>query len=317
MNELITVIMTTYNHERFIKEAIDSILNQDYENFELIIVDDGSKDSTKSIINNYNDNRICKIYKTNSGVSDATNRGIAQAKGEWIALMSGDDVSRQDRLSIEYNYAKDGNYKIVFSLPQLINENGEKLNDSLLQVMFRDNDIQKEKILNRLFYTGNYFCAPSALIKKEIFDEIGGFKRSLLQLQDYAMWIEIAKRYDMPIISERLINYRQHTNNLSSKNNDKRLMFEFKQVYRDFFRNMSWDLIDNVFPNKLNLISKTNDIFLNIEKAMILADCNITSAREVGLELLSNYINDDEYYRKMIVNYNFKMSRYYEASNNY
>ena len=315
MDELISVVMTTYNHEKYIAQAIESVLSQDYINFELIIVDDGSTDQTKTIIERYEDDRIYKIYKTNSGVSDASNEGIKIAKGKWIALMSGDDISRTDRLKVEYEYVKTNGYNIVMSLPQLIDENGQELADSYYGTFFMNCDFVFKKVFRRLFLEGNYLCAPTAFIKKDIILEVGGFKRSLLQLQDYAMWLEISKKYDIPVISERLVFYRQHSNNLSSTQNNKRLYFEFKHIFRDILNGVHWDFLNEVFPDNFTVKSRYNEMNFSIEKALLLVQNPIPSVSVVGLELLAKYFDIEIYSEKLLSYYGFSMQLFFEKSN--
>ena len=101
---LISVVIPVYNREKYIKECIDSVLNQTYQNFEIIIVDDGSTDKTVEIIESINDERI-KLFKNNHlGVSEATNFAFKQINGEYIALLDSDDTMISDRLEYQFNY---------------------------------------------------------------------------------------------------------------------------------------------------------------------------------------------------------------------
>ncbi|WP_026760392.1 glycosyltransferase family 2 protein [Selenomonas ruminantium] len=314
MNDLITVIMTAYNHERYIQEAIESILNQSYENWELIIVDDGSTDNTKKIIETFNDSRIKKIYKSNGGTSDATNIGIDEAKGDWVALMSGDDISHKDRIKTELEVAKKQGFDVVFSIPELIDDRGKTLSDEYMPVFYKKYNSSKGDVLKELFYNGNIFCAPSAMINKKVFEKCGKFKRHLLQLQDFDLWIRIAKKFDIKVIRSRLVKYRIHKNNLSSKRNDKRLEFEMRDVYKKFFDKMEWDDFFDIF------LAKGNDGFafgansFDVATIFILINNPIISAHTAGLEKLANLIEDDKMYINLIQNYGFTMKKYFEAT---
>lgn len=114
MQPKITVLMSCYNAERWLSEAIESVLVQTYKDFEFIIVDDGSSDNTPEIIKRYADidHRIRVISKTNSGLTDSLNAGISQAKGEWIARLDADDICLPHRLEEQVKYVKN-NPKIV------------------------------------------------------------------------------------------------------------------------------------------------------------------------------------------------------------
>lgn len=107
MNSFISVIMTVYNGEKLLREAIDSILNQSYQEFELIIIDDGSTDSTLQIINSYHDPRIRLIENgQNRGQSYSRNLGIKQSQGEYIAIMDTDEIALPKRIETQYEYLK-------------------------------------------------------------------------------------------------------------------------------------------------------------------------------------------------------------------
>ncbi|MGB8214447.1 MAG: glycosyltransferase family 2 protein, partial [Anaerolineales bacterium] len=116
----ISVVMICYNHERYIGEAINSILSQEYSDFELIIVDDGSSDNTPKIIQEFKDSRIIVVEQENSGPSIAINTGINKSRGQFIALMSGDDVSFPNRLATQIGQIESLKADMIFCLPQII-----------------------------------------------------------------------------------------------------------------------------------------------------------------------------------------------------
>ena len=100
---LVTVIMTTYNHEKYVGEATESVLKQTFDNIELVIVNDGSRDNTEKVIKKFNDERIVYIYQENQGPSIAANNAILASRGKYIAIMSGDDVSLPLRIERQLN----------------------------------------------------------------------------------------------------------------------------------------------------------------------------------------------------------------------
>jgi glycosyltransferase involved in cell wall biosynthesis len=122
----ISVIMTVYNGEKFLREAIDSVLNQTFQDFELIIIDDGSTDSTLKIINSYSDSRIRLIENIqNRGQSYSRNLGIKESKGEYVAIMDADDIMYPSRLEKQLDFLQSQNRIICFSWADIINETGE------------------------------------------------------------------------------------------------------------------------------------------------------------------------------------------------
>ena len=103
-NPLVTVLMPAYNAEKYIAEAISSILKQSFTNFELLIVNDGSTDGTERVINSFNDNRIVLVNQANKGVSSALNAGLAHSRTPYIARFDADDICHPDRLKIQYEF---------------------------------------------------------------------------------------------------------------------------------------------------------------------------------------------------------------------
>ena len=115
--------MPAYNAEKFIKQSISSVLSQTFKEFELIVVDDGSTDSTKKIINSFKDDRIKYIYQKNQGVSAARNNAIKTSKGSWLAFLDADDVWVKDVLEVYFKYIDD--FDLVIGEYKYMHEKGE------------------------------------------------------------------------------------------------------------------------------------------------------------------------------------------------
>lgn len=182
-NPLISVIMPVYNGERFIRETIDSVLNQTYQNFEFIIVNDGSVDSTQQIINSYDDKRIISLSLTkNQGVSNARNRGTDLSKGEFIAFCDADDLYDPGRLQTQLDFLASnpavdvcGSYFMVF-------ENGQ---EKLIEHPITDQEIKES------FFTKNCIGQPSVMGKSGAFREYK-YNPELQASEDYDLWARMA-----------------------------------------------------------------------------------------------------------------------------
>ena len=135
-NPTISVVLICYNHEKYIGEAINSILSQTYSDYELIIVDDGSSDNTLKIIQEYQDPRIMVVAQENSGPSIALNAGIDKSRGQFIAFMSGDDVSFPNRLITQVKQIELHNADMVLCIPQIIGPNSEILDERVCPWFF-------------------------------------------------------------------------------------------------------------------------------------------------------------------------------------
>jgi glycosyltransferase involved in cell wall biosynthesis len=180
---VISVIMPVYNGEEFIRETINSILNQTYRNFEFIIVNDGSVDSTKQIIGSYDDKRIVLLDLTNNrGVSNARNMGTDLSKGKFIAFCDADDLYDPGRLQTQLDFLNShptvdvcGSYFIVF-------ENGQ---EKLIRHPLTDSEIKEH------FFTSNCIGQPSVMGKSEVFRKYK-YNAQLQASEDYDLWARMA-----------------------------------------------------------------------------------------------------------------------------
>lgn len=207
-----SIIIPCYNAEKYIAETIQSVLDQTYQKWELIIIDDGSTDSSSKIVTNYlNDNRISFHYQKNSGVSSARNNGFTKACGKYITFLDADDVWHKDNLEEKVNYLKNNPVDVVYSRYDTINEKSQstsKFKNKASCPVLKDILLQK----------GNYSTAPSGLvIKSEILHKIGGFDTNLSNNADQDLWIRIlANNYKIVLVEKPLWKYRIHADNMSS-----------------------------------------------------------------------------------------------------
>lgn len=210
MRPLVSVILTSYNHCKFIGESIRSVLNQTYPHFELIIVDDCSTDSSWKVINTFTDPRIVKIrHETNRMATTTLNNAIKHvAKGELIAIHHSDDEFCATKLEKQVSYLEQ-NPKIaaVFTHVEMIGESGSKLSEDQAAIFSQPNRTRHEW-LHHFYFNGNCLCHPSVLIRKECYENVGLYNRGYGSLPDFDMWIRICQKYEIAIIQEKLIRFR-------------------------------------------------------------------------------------------------------------
>lgn len=210
----ISVIIPVYNAELYIKESIDSILNQTFTNFELIIVNDASKDDSKKIIASYTDNRIIFIDNLeNKGAANSRNIAIKQAKGKYLAIMDSDDISLPNRLEVQYNYLESHNdVLVVGSFYKIINQSF--VSDNL---PVSANEVS----LFSLLYSP--IANPSAFIRKEVLLRHNlKYNSKYEPAEDFDLWTRILDYGDIVNITEVLLNYRIHDNQISTVNEIKK-----------------------------------------------------------------------------------------------
>ncbi|RKE49212.1 glycosyltransferase family 2 protein [Sphingobacterium detergens] len=206
----VTVLMAAYNSERYISQAIKSILNQTYANFELLIIDDGSTDGTIEQINTFDDNRIKLLQnENNQGVVYTRNRAIEEAIGEFIAIMDSDDIATPNRLEILLNkFNKQPQLALIGSHASIIDSNGH-LTGQQIKV-----ETDPQLLRYRLFF-GNSFAHSSVMIRTSVFREFGGYRLPLAE--DYDLFLRISTKYPVLNLDEALLLYREHPMGISKK----------------------------------------------------------------------------------------------------
>ena len=204
----ISVVMPVYNGEKYIEEAIDSILNQTFSDFEFIIIDDGSTDKTESIIKSYNDKRIKYIKnEKNLGVARSLNKGLDIAQGEYIARMDADDISLPKRFKKQLRYmSKHKDIAVCGSAIELFG--GEKV-----KKVYTVTGTENMKI-NMLF--GSCLYHPTVMMRASIVKKDGyRYDEEYDKVEDFELWTRIIYRYKINNVKNVLLRYRKHENQVT------------------------------------------------------------------------------------------------------
>lgn len=206
----VSVVMSVYNGEKYLKKAVDSVLNQTFRDFEFIIINDGSTDSTADILRGYNDGRMKIIYQANIGLTKSLNKGIALARGEYIARQDADDISLPSRFA-EQVKSLDSRPDIfmVTSWYMIIDGDGHEIIKRILP---------DEDKVEKFFEIENMICHGSVMFRKNRFIELSGYHESLRYGQDRELWKRmISNGYKFLIIERSLYKYRISIYNVSLK----------------------------------------------------------------------------------------------------
>lgn len=224
MNELVSIVTPAYNAERYISKTIDSVINQTYTNWEMLIVDDCSIDNTKYIIKEYStkDHRIRIItMPENVGVANARNEAIKLSKGEYIAFLDSDDIWRVDKLEKQITFMANNKYDFTFTDYELINKNGNKLN-KIITVPKKLNYYDALK--------GNSIPCLTVMINKK---NVGLFRMPNIKHEDYATWLNILKNNITAYgLNENLAMYRKSDNSITS-NKFKSMFWTWNIYYKN------------------------------------------------------------------------------------
>ena len=223
MNDLVSIIMPSYNTGRFIKETIESVLAQSYPTWELIIVDDCSTDDTDDVVSQYlADERIRYIKNdTNSGAAVSRNRALREAKGKWIAFLDSDDLWEPDKLQKQISFMRDNGYHFSYTnyieIDEESNANGKSVTGP--------KRISKHGMYN--------YCWMGCLTVMYDADTVGLIQiADIKKNNDYAMWLKVCKKANCYLLNETLARYRKRSGSISNHGYMKLIKWHYK-LYRE------------------------------------------------------------------------------------
>ena len=242
-NKKISVILPVYNGVKYLNQAISSVLNQSFTDFEFIIINDGSTDESLKIIQSFKDQRIVLINRENKGLIATLNEGVSLSKAKYIARIDADDIwSDQNKLSKQIDYISNHQDCVVLGTwAKVINQDGQQISD--LKYPDKDKEI-RSKIL-----TKNCFIHPSVIFSKEAYLKADGFDNQEKYVEDYGLWLRMGKFGAFANIPEYLMSYRIHGENITNKNNliqsknSLAVVKKYKSLYPNYFRGwFKWNL---------------------------------------------------------------------------
>jgi glycosyltransferase involved in cell wall biosynthesis len=228
----VSVILPTHNRAHLVTGTIDSILKQAFQDFELIVVDDCSRDDTEKVIKAYTDERI-RYFCHDSGGLVAVNRnyGMAQARGEYIAFCDDDDLWLPDKLERQLlEFDKDGNLSMVCANGVFFNDTGD-LGVIYKDKFWDDNSLTFESILRH-----NPIITPSVIVKKDVIDDVGGMNTDPIFYsgEDYEFWLRISRKYKIRYLEIPLVKCRRHSHSIHLHLEGVTSIKHIREMYRWF-----------------------------------------------------------------------------------
>ena len=229
----LTVVMAVFNGALYLREAVDSLLAQTFADFELLIVDDGSTDATRAIIESYSDRRITLLAnERNLGLSRSLNRGVALARGDYVARMDADDISEQDRLATQFEFLeRHPDVVVVGSSYTLIDQHGRHVGRRWVPC----DDAGIRWMLQ--------FCSPFAhsavMMRKTALEDLAAvYDESLVYAMDYDLWIRLAELGRLANLNELLVRWRIHPDSMTGRLGDTTERFD--RVVTSFVERLGW-----------------------------------------------------------------------------
>lgn len=280
MSPKVSVVIKAFNHEAYVGQAIESILNQTFQDFEIVITDDGSTDNTAQVIRSFKDPRIhFEILKSNQGISLAMNATLNRARGEFVAILNSDDVALPDRLERQVKYLSlHPAVASLFSIPITVDDEGVQTPSfTNFRVALELSNHSSATWLRHFFFHGNCLCAPTAMIRCSALIDCGGYDPRLGNLNDFDYWIRmLLKGYKMHVLAEPVTLFRIRSNfqNASSPSffNLTRCMFEYAMVLNQF-RALSRESILEIFQSDI----QAHQLSVNLSSDQLLVELALRS----------------------------------------
>ncbi|GAB4230629.1 MAG: hypothetical protein Tsb0034_02630 [Ekhidna sp.] len=222
----VSVLMSCYNDARYVGEAIESVLSQSFDDFEFIIINDGSTDESESVIKSYFDERIKYINQPNQGLSKALNKGLSLAKGEFIARLDSDDIAYPDRLEKQHQFLMlNPEYVLIGSAVENIDKDGNHVYDTIHPLT--DQELRKKMQIH---------CPvahTTAFYKRDIAIKCGGYYEPIKQFfEDHMLWYQMAQHGKIGNLPDILMKYRLHPHSITEKNNSSEYLTLVSTVVR-------------------------------------------------------------------------------------
>lgn len=237
---LVSVILTSYNHEKFVLKSLRSVLNQTCANIEVIVIDDGSFDRSVQKLQTVQDPRVRIIALEENRRFHPRNTALKIASGKYVAFQNSDDVWAKNKLEKQIAYLE-GHPEVgaVFAKPTIINEEGKVTRKTWAEGLFSDQNRTQSQWLWDFFMTGNCLCVSSAVVRRPLLQQIGNFHEGLIQLADHEVWVKLAGITEFYVFSEPLVKMRiVGKKNVSAPSPEakNRAVLELAQIYELYAR---------------------------------------------------------------------------------
>ena len=317
----VSVVLPTYNHEKYVGECIQSVLDQTYQNFEIIITDDGSTDGTVNVIKEFDDSRIqFYTHAENKGACAAINNCIQKAAGEYIAVLNSDDAWEPTKLEKQVQYL-DSHPEIgaVFTKVAFVDEAGNLIGPENYKgfYKFEKENRSRYEWLRFFFSPGNCLCHPSVLIRKKCYDEVGLYDERVANLPDLDMWVRLCLKYDIHILNEKLVRFRIMTDK-SSASADKpsthiRSGFDYIQILNHYLAINDREIFLKIFPEaaKYGIVEEE---YIPYFLSRLAVDINTRTWHLWGLQTLFNFLGQDGMAISLEKKYGFRYRDFYDLT---
>ncbi|MBW8185208.1 glycosyltransferase family 2 protein [Shewanella nanhaiensis] len=260
MNPLVSILVPVFNHSKYIEECLNSIVNTDYPNLELVLCDDGSTDNSVEIINSWlNKHRQLRhvfLTQKNMGVCKTLNRLITASSGEYIVICASDDSLSSDSITVRYDYLINNPSKhAVIGDASVFDENSKFVNISAMKSLFYANYNNLNSNIVRELVLRWSVVGPTIMLKRKVYDDLGLYDEGLL-IEDREFYLRILKQNKLGFIPVGVANYRIHNGNASRKSISSRLKVSEQVAISNLKHCSDFDPVCNFFlmSHKVDLL---------------------------------------------------------------
>lgn len=315
----VSILCTAYNHERFVKYFIQSVLNQTEQDFELIIVDDNSSDNTVGEIERFTDSRI-KFFKHeyNKGINAGINELFKLANGTYCVLIGSDDILGHNHLKTATEFLdKNPNIGVFYSSLNLIDDKNNPIEDKFnLHVR---NNCDRFDLLKKMFFNHNMLLSPGMVIRKTALDKIMPLDLTILQYQDYQMHIKLLFNNEIYQTEEKLVDYRiiSGNENISARTNIvlKREELEEYKLMDTYLEIEDLKLLKNIFKEEIVHVGEPAEGVI----PYFLGILAFSAAKEVrknwGFHTIMNFLKTEENFELVHKIYGINFKSYIDLAN--
>lgn len=312
---LVSVILPAYNHEEFVADAIESVLNQTYKNIEFLVADDASTDHTAEIMKRYSEHFAEEFYFTeNAGARGRFLR--SRATGKYIALASSDDFWEPDKLALQVDYLeKHENVAACFTWCNYVDENKKELNDNI----FIQKNRNRYEWMSYFWENGNVLCHPSILIRREEYLRLINIGNACRQLPDLFMWIDLVQRADIYIIPKvlvkmtRFINEKNENTSAITMKNIRRHMIEENGCWNSVIRKMDASYFSIAFRDKMRNPEVKDETEIMCEKFFLMLGSDKWWLQANAIQYFLEVFDDEAVRECFVHKYSFTVKKFWKV----
>ncbi len=271
----VSVVIPSYNHGSYIGRSLESVLAQSHQDFEIVVVDDGSTDDSVEKIRSFDDPRVTlEVFPQNRGACVALNAAIRRAKGEFIAVLNSDDFFLPEKLALQVD-CLDAHPEIgaVFARPRIVDQRDVAVHGHPMGTAFRlVTNVSRLEWLRRLL-SDNVLCHPTLMVRRTCYDKVGLYNPRLAQIPDLEMWIRLCRRFEIHVLDDELTAFRvlDDNRNASAATLEVRVRgaWEMSHVL-DLYLGLDRQSFDLIFPGSAPEDSWKSVDWLVAEQALLM-----------------------------------------------